>query len=378
MTVRLTLKNWRPWEANCWLKTVATWSGNRRCSSQATRKARCNPGERSCRAAGPLTRCATTRLDEVGEVDFAEVVCQLFAAGELAGFGDVEAVVFGLEAVVFDPFFDDRLVLDDFDAGLEGFEGHAGKAFGVEFAQLILVIVVIGRAEDGAAHAALGDESISAPGRFGGGAFGLVKGVEMPAQDVSDRLVLGKPEGVIQGAQKERLDGLALSVLSSPRSGPAGVPASAKSSGRCQTGIGAAGDANLAGQGFHALVVGQNGDNDVRRGCGRPGLDALASGAPYHEGRVRGGVSSPLGLSHRGRRDGAGGGLWRSSKVRSRRSSPAKLAYRLTPGDPAPKRAGKAFPNQVRIQVCAHLTRSILMEHGTGLGGIASVHFAGA
>ncbi len=216
------------------------------------------------------------RLDEVGEVDFAEVACQLFAAGELAGFGDVEAVVFGLEAVVFDPFFDDGLVLDDFDAGLEGFEGHAGEAFGVEFAQLILVIVVVGGAEDGAAEAALGDESIGAAGRVGGGAFGLVQGVEVAGEDVSDGLVLGEPEGVIEGAEEEGLEGLALSILLDFEADLLAFGFLQNQEGDVKERIGAAGDANLAGEGFDALVVGQENDGDVGRRRERIAPGALA------------------------------------------------------------------------------------------------------
>src|SRR6266481_1669737 len=83
----------------------------------------------------------------------------------------------------------------------------------MKLAQLILVIVMVGRTENDSAHATLSDKSIFALGRLGRGALGLVKSAEMFFQDVGNGLVFGEPERVIQCANKERLDWLSFRIL---------------------------------------------------------------------------------------------------------------------------------------------------------------------
>src|SRR5260370_1278811 len=94
-----------------------------------------------------------------------------FPAGQAKGLGHVQADIFRFPALVLDPFLDHLFVTHDFDAGLEGFDRHPREAVGVELAQLVLVIVMVGRAEDHAAEAALRHESIFAFRRLGGSAF---------------------------------------------------------------------------------------------------------------------------------------------------------------------------------------------------------------
>ena len=72
---------------------------------------------------------------------------------------------------------------------------------------------MVRRAQHHAAYAALRDEGVLALGWLGRGAVGLVKGGEVLLEHVGDGLVLGQPERVIERADKQRLDGLALGVL---------------------------------------------------------------------------------------------------------------------------------------------------------------------
>jgi hypothetical protein len=100
--------------------------------------------------------------DDVGEMDLAEVGFDLGHGRKREGFRHVETDVGGLEALFLDPLFDDGFVAYDAHPGLKGFEGHARVSCGVEPGEFRLVIVEVGRAEDGPAEAALGDEGVGA------------------------------------------------------------------------------------------------------------------------------------------------------------------------------------------------------------------------
>ena len=63
----------------------------------------------------------------------------------------------------------------------------------MQLAELILVIVMIGRTQDRAAQAALSDKSVLALRRLSGRAFRLVKSAKVPFENVGHSLVLGKP-----------------------------------------------------------------------------------------------------------------------------------------------------------------------------------------
>ena len=116
--------------------------------------------------------------------------------------GEVQANVFRLPTLVLHPFLDDFLVANNAHAGLVDIEWHAREALRMQFAQLVLVIVVVGRAENDAADAALGHEGVLALGRLGGSAFSLVERGEMFPQHVIHRFVLGKPQGIIERANE--------------------------------------------------------------------------------------------------------------------------------------------------------------------------------
>jgi hypothetical protein len=109
----------------------------------------------------------------------AEMFLHFFHGGELEGLRHIQADVFCLEAQVLDPFLDHRLVLDDLHPRLEQVERHPRKFLRVQLAQLVLVIVIIRRAEDDPAHAALRHEGINTLRRFGGRAFGLIERAKM-------------------------------------------------------------------------------------------------------------------------------------------------------------------------------------------------------
>src|SRR5690606_2050665 len=80
------------------------------------------------------------------------------------------------------------------------------KPFCVKFAKLVLVIVIIGRAKNRSAHAALRDERINAFWRIGRRAFSLVKRAEMFVENVRDRFVFRKPKRIVERAKKKRLN----------------------------------------------------------------------------------------------------------------------------------------------------------------------------
>jgi len=115
--------------------------------------------------------------------------------------------------LVFHPFFDDGLVADNFDTRLIHVEWHAGKAFRVQLVELVLVVVMIGRAENHAAQAALGNEGVNTLGRFGRRALGGVEGGEMILENVGHGLLFAEPGGVIQGSGEQRLFGRAIGVF---------------------------------------------------------------------------------------------------------------------------------------------------------------------
>ena len=112
-----------------------------------------------------------------------------FAAAEAQWLGKVQADVLDLPALLLDPFLHGLFVFNDFDAGLEGFERHARKAFGVEFAEADLVIVVVRGTEDSAAHTALGDEGVGALWRVDFGFVWLIKSLDMLFENPAHRLL---------------------------------------------------------------------------------------------------------------------------------------------------------------------------------------------
>src|SRR5436190_11868379 len=135
------------------------------------------------------------------------------AAVEAQRFRNIQSYVFRLPASFLNPFLHDRFIGNNLHARLESLEGHAGETFRVQLAQLVLVIVIIRRAENDAAHATLRDESVFALRRLGGGTFRLIERSVMLVQNVRDGFVLGKPQGVVERAKEQWLDWLALGVF---------------------------------------------------------------------------------------------------------------------------------------------------------------------
>ena len=133
------------------------------------------------------------RLDDGILVRLAEMFFHFFERWQRERLRHVEADVLRLEALLLDPFLHDRFFLHDSHARLEHVERHPRKLFCVQLAQLVLVIVIIRRAENDTAHAALRDERINALGRFRRGAFSLVKRGEMIFEDVRDSIFFARP-----------------------------------------------------------------------------------------------------------------------------------------------------------------------------------------
>src|SRR5262249_44091566 len=107
-------------------------------------------------------------------MDLAEMVFHLLAAAEPLWLGHIQTTEFSLPALLFDPLFDDGVVLHDSHLRLVRLEGHVRKALAVQLAQFVLVIVIVRRTEDGAAQAALRNKSIRAFRRLGRSALRLV------------------------------------------------------------------------------------------------------------------------------------------------------------------------------------------------------------
>src|SRR6185369_11465085 len=83
----------------------------------------------------------------------------------------------------------------------------------MQLAQLILVIVMVWRAENSSGHPALRHEGVSALGWFGRGAFGLVERAEMSTHNVGNCFVFTQPKRVVQRAKEHRLNDFALGVF---------------------------------------------------------------------------------------------------------------------------------------------------------------------
>ena len=83
----------------------------------------------------------------------------------------------------------------------------------MHLAQLVLVIVMIRRAENDTAQTTLRHKRVRALGRLGGRAFGLVERGEMFQQHMRDDLLLAQPQRFIQRANKQRLHRLAPGIL---------------------------------------------------------------------------------------------------------------------------------------------------------------------
>ena len=145
------------------------------------------------------------RLDDGILVRRAEMFLHFFERRQRERFRHVEADVLRLETLVLDPFFHDRLVLHDFHARLEHVERHPRKFFRVQLAQLVLVIVIIRRAKDRAAQAALRDERINALGRLRRRAFSLIKRGEMIFENMRDGFFIARPRRIIERAHEKWL-----------------------------------------------------------------------------------------------------------------------------------------------------------------------------
>ena len=202
-------------------------------------------------------------LDDVRQVNRAEVLANIVPLIEPHRLRDIEHDVFGLEALFFDPLLHDFLVAHNFHARLEAVERHGAEAFLMQLVQLVLVIVVIRRAQQDAAEAALRHEGVGALGRFGGGLLDLVERAEVLFEDVVDRLLFAQPERVVEHAGEECLRGAAF-----PRFLDANLDAEAlillqHQPRDVEQRIGPACHANLLGQRIHAVRLGHEVDLDA-------------------------------------------------------------------------------------------------------------------
>ena len=127
----------------------------------------------------------------------------------------------------------------------------------MELAKLILVIVMIGWAEDNATHSALSNKCVLAFWWLGGGPFRLVESVEMLFQYVGDCFINGKPQSVIECANKERLYRFSFRVLFNTKSDGVALRLLQNHLRDVKERISTACHLNLAREGFDALLIGQ-------------------------------------------------------------------------------------------------------------------------
>src|SRR4051794_26382472 len=99
---------------------------------------------------------------------FAEMLFNFLAILEPRRVGDVQTNELRFETLVFNPLFDDGFVLHDFHARFEFLKLHSRKTFRVKFAELVLVIVIIRRAENRAAHSTLANKRVNTLWRISG------------------------------------------------------------------------------------------------------------------------------------------------------------------------------------------------------------------
>ena len=208
---------------------------------------------------------SVNHLDDVGEMNFAKMLFHFLATAESLCLRHIQAGEFGLPALLFDPLFDDGLVLHDFHLRLVHLEGHSRKTLGVELAQFVLVIVIVRRAENGAAETALGDKRVSPFRRISRRAIRLVKRVEVFSKRVIDRVLLGKPECVVQIANPKRLGRLAIRLFHDAERDVITLGFFQNQMGDVENRVGAAGQLDLARQRFQALLLRGEVEVDVRQ-----------------------------------------------------------------------------------------------------------------
>src|SRR5260221_12255338 len=144
-------------------------------------------------------------LDDRLLVRGTEMILDIFEGRELERFWNIEDGVFGLEALVINPFLHDDFVADNLHAGFIGVERHPGKTLAVQLAQLVLIIVMVRRAGNHAADGALRDKRVNALGRFGGDTNSLIERGEMIFHDGRDGLRPPQPRGFVEPPNKQRL-----------------------------------------------------------------------------------------------------------------------------------------------------------------------------
>ena len=162
----------------------------------------------SSRQFGVSLRCeGVYLLDERGLMNLSEVGPYLFHRLKRLGFRDVEGRVLEAEADRLGPLLHNGLVLHDLHAALVHVEVHPGEPLGVELAEFLLVAVEIRWPQQIASHPALSHQGPNSLGRITRHFLGLIEGFEMCLERVLGSGLFIQPEGVVEIANKERLDG---------------------------------------------------------------------------------------------------------------------------------------------------------------------------
>ena len=106
------------------------------------------------------------------------------------------------------PFLDDFGIALHFEPRAKRFEIHAGKPVAMEFAQFAFEIVMVGRTEQHAGHAADGDDGKISFGRFDFDRFAAVKLLAFFAEQMAHGRFAREPHAVVQIDDPERTFGL--------------------------------------------------------------------------------------------------------------------------------------------------------------------------
>ena len=206
-------------------------------------------------------------LDERGLMNLSEVGPDLFHRLKHLGLRDVERRVLEAEADRIGPLLHNRLVLHDLHAALVHVEVHPGEPLGVELAEFLLVAVEIRWPQQIASHTALSHQGPNSLGRITRHFLGLIEGLEMCFERVLGSGLFIQPEGVVEIANKERLDGHILlarlvTVLNDLEAHGVAFGLLHHQTGYLEEGIGATTEFDLSGQRADAALFRSQGQFD--------------------------------------------------------------------------------------------------------------------
>ena len=124
--------------------------------------------------------------------------CKVLEWRRLGAFGGFEWKIDILRALFVAPFLDGFLIADHADAGFVNIERHIAEAFGMQFLNLKLVVVEVGRSEKNTAHAALGNDRGGSFWRLHGDTLKAVKFIQLCRKNPRCGIAFVEPKRTIR------------------------------------------------------------------------------------------------------------------------------------------------------------------------------------